>query len=125
MRSYYEVFWDMNLTERLVALNVDIEAVGAPHLQNIAERLKVAGDTEGAYLFSCLHFDEKRHARIGAVWLKYLYPSIAQRRMAIDACRALTSINLANASARVTGESFQRTIDNGPPGSLFIYTMSH
>lgn len=116
MKSYYEMFWDMNLTERLVALNVDIEAVGAPHLQNIAERLHTIGDTDAAYLFACLNFDERRHARIGAVWLKHLYPSATQRRAALDACRAFTSINLANTSARLTGEDFLGTIDDWAAG---------
>jgi uncharacterized ferritin-like protein (DUF455 family) len=109
LRSYYEMFWDMGLTERLVALNIDIEAVGAPHLGDMARRMEVVGDRSAARLFECLHHDEKRHARIGSVWLKHLYPSAAARRAAIDACRALTTVNLASASSRITGQPFWDT----------------
>jgi uncharacterized ferritin-like protein (DUF455 family) len=116
MGNYYEMFWDMDLTERLVALNMDIEAVGAPHLHQISERLKAIGDNDGAHLFSCINDDERRHARIGSYWLKFLHPDPSHRRHMIEACRAFTSINLANAASRLTGEAFLSLLDRWASG---------
>lgn len=120
--NYYEMFWDMGLTERLIALNLDIEAVGNPHLGDVAGRLAVIGDDAAAFTFSAIQHDERRHARIGTVWLRYLYPNSDDRRSAIEACRVFLGINLASASSRLIGGDLIGTIERWAAGDpIFVF----
>jgi uncharacterized ferritin-like protein (DUF455 family) len=109
--NYYEMFWEMSLTERLVALNLDVEAVGHGLLSEISERLHACGDQIGASLFNHIARDERRHARIGAKWLCHLYPDLGARRSAVEMCRAMTAVNLASAAAAGVGGSAMEKMD--------------
>lgn len=108
--SYYEMFWEMNLIERLVALNLDIEAVGHHYLVEIAERLQKLGDANGAETFSTIAHDERRHARIGVVWLRHLFPQADARHEMIESCRQMFVLNLASADAATTGADIASTL---------------
>jgi uncharacterized ferritin-like protein (DUF455 family) len=116
--NYYEMFWEMTLEERLVAMNLDIEAVGQGYLASIPERLE-STDKDAAALYDFICVDERRHARIGTRWLEYLYPQPERRRAAIDACRGLLLVNLASAHTAVMGgtvvDALDRWVTSGGP----------
>lgn len=121
MGSYYELFWEMTLTERLVGLNLDIEAVGHAVLSNISDRLVNAGDFRAGEAFEFIARDERRHARIGSDWLRYLYPDVGTRRHAVEAARALTAVSMAVASTRITGGTTLETIDRWLDGETLLH----
>lgn len=108
--NYYEMFWEMDLEERLVAMNLDTEAEGRDYLQDAAYRLRRIGDTRSAALMEQLSMDERRHARFGAIWLGYLNPNQPARRSRVQSCRAMTAISLASAHTARAGGTVQEAI---------------
>ncbi|HEX7312312.1 MAG TPA: DUF455 family protein [Pyrinomonadaceae bacterium] len=108
--NFYEMFWEMTLEERLVAMNLDIEAVGQGYLAGVARRLKGI-DEDAAQLYDFISVDERRHARIGIHWLGYLYPDPEQRRTVTEACRWLLLVNLASAHTAVMGGTVCDALD--------------
>lgn len=109
--NFYQMFWEMDLTERLVAMNLDTEAMGQVYLGELGNRVRKVGDKSTSQLFEYLGFDEKRHARFGGKWLAYLYSNPESRKEAIESCRALTAINLASAEAYLSGRTVGEVID--------------
>ncbi|HUI00118.1 MAG TPA: DUF455 family protein [Nitrososphaerales archaeon] len=109
--NFYHMFWEMTLVERLIAMNVDTEAVGQVVLGEIGKKLEERGDKESALVYEYLESDERRHARFGGRWMKFLYPDPARRRAAVEACRAMTMVNLASEFAQLTGFDVREAID--------------
>lgn len=109
--NYYDMFWEMTLSERLVAMNLDTEAVGQNYLLDIAQRLHAIGDSETATLFEFLLTDERRHARFGARWLRYMWPDTNERKEVIVGARALMIVNVASAYAQASGCQVGEAID--------------
>jgi uncharacterized ferritin-like protein (DUF455 family) len=99
--NYYEMFWEMDLSERLVTMNIDTEGQGQGYLAEIASRLREAGEPACGELFECLADDEHRHARFGGRWLRYLYPDPHARGEVISRIRSFRAVNLASAHAAV------------------------
>jgi uncharacterized ferritin-like protein (DUF455 family) len=118
--NYYEMFWEMTLDERLVAMNLDIEAVGQGYLAGVARRLK-AIDEEASQLYDFISVDENRHARIGIRWLEYLYPDSKQRKQVIEACRGLLLVNLASAHTAAIGGTISDTLHKWTTSGLFRF----
>lgn len=109
--NLYHTFWEMTLEERLIALNLDTEAAGQGYLSNVAHRLEKIGDKESATHYEFVLFDERRHARFGIRWFKYLYPDTVSREKALETARAFTIINLASNCAEVIGDNVINVID--------------
>jgi uncharacterized ferritin-like protein (DUF455 family) len=110
--NFYQMYWEMTLCERLVSLNLDIEAVGQALLTEISSRLDATGDTEISRLFEFISVDEQRHARIGGEWFRYLYPEPELRKYALEAARAMTVFHLASAHTVVAGGHVADVIDS-------------
>lgn len=115
--NFYQLFWEMSLDERLVAMNLDTEAVSRSHLERAERRVRKAGYPKVAWLYGHIARDEMRHARIGARWFVHLYPNKSDRGRAIAAARALVVVHLASAQSFITGESTSELLASWSSGS--------
>lgn len=59
-----------------------------------------------------LGHDEIRHGRLGAKWLKYLYPNVEDRREAMENADTLRGFLMATALSMYTDEDYLSFISN-------------
>ncbi len=114
--NHYHMFLEMSLFERLVAMNLDTEALGQTYLKEAVQRMDRLGHRPLGRLFRLLAYDEKRHARFGAKWLKYLFPETGERRRMVETARALVIVNLASQEAVLTSRRVGQVIDQWSAG---------
>jgi uncharacterized ferritin-like protein (DUF455 family) len=119
--NYYRMFWEMDLIERLVALNINTEGPGVGYLGEIVRRMEKLGDVNAAALFSHIAYDEQRHAKIGGRWLKYLLKP-QERRDRLRSAEATLFLHLVCAEASCTGELVQHVIQRWETcGNAIVY----
>jgi hypothetical protein len=95
--NLFEMVANADLPERLILMNIRVEA---PAVARLREKINSPFSAEDLYLRRLFEFDkldEMAHSRSGIYWLKHLIPDRLQRQEAIQSADTIRSILLLTA----------------------------
>jgi hypothetical protein len=105
-KNFYEAMQNATLQERMILLNIRTEAPAVRYLTKRMESFffKDYPDIRESFQFD--KNDEIRHGRVGAKWLKYLYPDIQERNNALANADSLRGFLMATALSMYSDKEF-------------------
>lgn len=105
-KNFYEAMQNATIQERMILLNIRTEAPAVSRLTKKMESIFFKGYPTIRDAFQYDKNDEIRHGRIGAKWLKYMYPDISERKAAMESADSLRGFLMATALSMYSDKDY-------------------